>query len=183
LNAALVPELPFAGKAAIEHKDAASRLFFAPTHLRAGGSWTAQLAQEIAAASAFILLIGPAGIGKWQIPEYDEALDRWVNSCRTFPLIVVLLEGQTAPGLQFLRQLLACPRRSRQCSKRQSATDPISLKMANIRPLGRSEQSRLTLPAASFVTLTKKPACRIGGNPFPRPGRSTFRANQLSKDV
>jgi hypothetical protein len=92
-------------KAAIEHKDAASLLFFAPTHLRAGGSWTAQLAQEIAEATAFILLIGEAGIGNWQVPEYDEALDKWVNSGRTFPLIVLLLEGQTAPGLPFLRQL------------------------------------------------------------------------------
>ena len=45
------------------------------------------------------------GVGKWQVPEYDEALDRWVKSGRTFPLIVVLLEGQTAPGLPFLRQL------------------------------------------------------------------------------
>jgi formylglycine-generating enzyme required for sulfatase activity len=80
-------------------------VFFAPTHLRAGGSWSAQLAQEIAEANAFILLIGAAGIGKWQVPEYDEALDIWVNSDRKFPLIVVLLEGGTAPGLQFLRQL------------------------------------------------------------------------------
>src|ERR1700730_18158732 len=93
-------------KAAIERKDdSASRVFFAPTHLRAGGSWSAQLAQEIAEATAFILLIGEAGIGKWQVPEYDEVLDKWVKSERTFPLIVVLLEGQTAPGLQFLRQL------------------------------------------------------------------------------
>ena len=92
-------------KAAIERKDSTSRVFFAPTHLRAGGSWSAQLAQEIAEATAFILLIGPAGIGKWQVPEYDEALDKWVNSGRTFPLIVLLLEGQTAPGLPFLRQL------------------------------------------------------------------------------
>ena len=92
-------------KAAIEAKDPASRLFFAPTHLRAGGSWSAQLAQEIAEATAFILLIGPSGIGKWQVPEYDEALDKWVNSGRSFPLIVLLLEGQTAPGLPFLRQL------------------------------------------------------------------------------
>ena len=45
-------------KAAIERKDSASRVFFAPTHLRAGGSWSAQLAQEIAEATAFILLIG-----------------------------------------------------------------------------------------------------------------------------
>ena len=92
-------------KAAIERKDPASRLFFAPTHLRAGGSWSAQLAQEIADATSFILLIGPAGVGKWQVPEYDEALDKWVNSGRKFPLIVLLLEGQTAPGLPFLRQL------------------------------------------------------------------------------
>src|ERR1700688_2353069 len=92
-------------KVAIEHKDSASRVFFAPTNLRAGGSWSVQLAQEIADATAFILLIGQAGIGKWQVPEYDEALDKWVKSDRKFPLIVVLLEGQTAPGLPFLRQL------------------------------------------------------------------------------
>src|ERR1700688_4936274 len=92
-------------KSAIERKDTASRVFLAPTHLRAGGSWSAQLAQEIVKANAFILLIGAAGIGKWQVPEYDEALDKWVNSDRKFPLIVVLLEKQIAPGLQFLRQL------------------------------------------------------------------------------
>jgi hypothetical protein len=39
------------------------------------------------------------------VPEYDEALDRWVKSGRTFPLIVILLEGQKAPGLPFVRQL------------------------------------------------------------------------------
>ena len=92
-------------KAAIERRDSASRVFFASTNLRAGGSWSVQLAQEIADATAFILLIGQAGIGKWQVPEYDEALDKWVKSDRKFPLIVVLLEGQTAPGLPFLRQL------------------------------------------------------------------------------
>jgi formylglycine-generating enzyme required for sulfatase activity len=92
-------------KAAIQRKDAASRVFFAPTHLRAGGSWSAQLAQEIEDATAFILLIGEKGIGKWQVPEYDEALDRWVKSPAEFPLILVLLEGQNAPGLPFLRRL------------------------------------------------------------------------------
>jgi formylglycine-generating enzyme required for sulfatase activity len=92
-------------KAAIEYRDSASRVFFAPTNLRAGGAWTDQLAQELAEAEAFILLIGEGGVGKWQVPEYDEALDRWVKSERTFPLIVVLLEGQTAPGLPFLRQI------------------------------------------------------------------------------
>src|ERR1700689_5507174 len=92
-------------KAAIERRDSVSRVFFSPTNMRAGGAWSLQLAQEIADATAFILLIGPAGIGKWSVPEYDEALDRWVKSDRKFPLIVALLEGQTAPGLAFLRQL------------------------------------------------------------------------------
>jgi hypothetical protein len=91
-------------KAAIERKDAASRVFFAPTHMRAGGSWSAQLAQEIADATAFILLIGER-VGPWQVLEYDEALDKWAKSPSDFPLIVVLLEGQTAPGLPFLRRL------------------------------------------------------------------------------
>jgi hypothetical protein len=92
-------------KAAIERKDPTSSVFFAPSSLRAGGAWTAQLAEALAAADAFILLFGEAGVGKWQVPEYDEALDRWVKSGRTFLLIVVLIEGQTAPGLPFLRQL------------------------------------------------------------------------------
>jgi formylglycine-generating enzyme required for sulfatase activity len=73
--------------------------------LRAGGSWSAQLAEEIAEATAFILLVGEAGIGNWQVPEYDEALDKWVKSPTEFSIILVLLEGQTAPGLQFLRRL------------------------------------------------------------------------------
>jgi hypothetical protein len=92
-------------KAAIERKDPSSRVFFAPTHLRAGGSWSAQLAQEIAAATAFILLVGEKGLGDWQVLEYDEALDKWAKSPSDFPLVVVLLEGQTAPGLPFLRRL------------------------------------------------------------------------------
>src|SRR6202167_5401185 len=79
-------------KAAVERKDPGSRVFFAPTHLHAGGSWTMQLARELEEAPAVILLVGDAGIGKWQVPEYDEALDRWVTSDRKFPLIVVLLE-------------------------------------------------------------------------------------------
>jgi hypothetical protein len=36
--------------------------------------------------------------------EYYEALDRRVKS-PNFPLVVMLLEGKTAPGLPFLRQL------------------------------------------------------------------------------
>src|SRR5215831_6531560 len=95
-------------KVAIEKKDSTSRVFFAPTHMRAGRSWSRQLADEIAQADAFVLVIGERGIGDWQELEYDEALDKWTTSQKKspdFPLIVVLLEGQTAPGLQFLRRM------------------------------------------------------------------------------
>ncbi len=92
-------------KAAIERKDASAEVFFAPSHLRAGGSWSAQLAEKIEQATGFILLVGESGLGKWQVPEYDEALDKWVKSPAGFTLVLVLLEGQTAPGLPFLRRL------------------------------------------------------------------------------
>jgi hypothetical protein len=78
-------------KGAAERRDATSRVFFAPTYMRAGGSWSAQLAQEIADANAFILLIGKE-LGPWQVLEYDEALDKWAKAPSDFPLIVVLLE-------------------------------------------------------------------------------------------
>jgi hypothetical protein len=55
--------------------------------------------------NASILLIGKAGIGKWQVREYDEALDKWAKSPTEFPLVLLLLEGQIAPGLPFLRRL------------------------------------------------------------------------------
>jgi hypothetical protein len=91
-------------KAGIEAKDSGSHVFFAPTGLRMGGSWTSQLAQEIAQANAFILLIGEH-VGPWQVLEYDEALDKWANAPAAFPLVVVLLQGASAPGLPFLRRL------------------------------------------------------------------------------
>jgi hypothetical protein len=67
-------------KAAIERRDATSRVFFAPANLRAGGFWTVQLAQELAEATAFILLVGERGVGDSQLSEYAEALDRRVKS-------------------------------------------------------------------------------------------------------
>src|SRR6266446_10295114 len=91
-------------KAALERKDTDARVFFAPSSLRAGGFWSRTLAEEIARADAFILLVGARGVSNWQVLEYDEALDRRVKSS-DFPVILVLLEGQIAPGLPFLRQL------------------------------------------------------------------------------
>jgi formylglycine-generating enzyme required for sulfatase activity/cellulose biosynthesis protein BcsQ len=91
-------------KAAIERKHSGSRVFLARTHLRAGGPWGAQLAEQIAEANAFVLLVGERGIGDWQVCEYDEALDERAKY-PDFPIILVLLEGETAPGLPFLRQV------------------------------------------------------------------------------
>src|SRR5262249_62127777 len=84
-------------KAALERKDTGARVFFAPSSLRAGGFWSNVLAEEIAQADAFILLVGERGVGNWQVLEYDEALDRRVKS-PDFPVIFVLVEGRTAPG-------------------------------------------------------------------------------------
>src|SRR3954465_8320614 len=78
--------------------------FYAPASLRAGGYWLPTLADEINKADAFILLIGEKGLGPWQVPEYYEAFDRRVKQ-PGFPLVVLLLQGQPAPGLPFLRQL------------------------------------------------------------------------------
>jgi TIR domain len=91
-------------KAALERKDTDARVFFAPSSLRAGGFWSRTLAEEIAQADAFILLVGERGVGDWQVLEYDEAFDKRVKF-PDFPVILVLLEGQTAPGLPFLRRL------------------------------------------------------------------------------
>jgi formylglycine-generating enzyme required for sulfatase activity len=92
-------------KEAIERKDPASRVFFAPSNLRAGGAWTTQLSDQIGEADAFILLVGESGVGKWQTLEYYQALDRWRKAEPPFPLIVVLLERETAPRLPFVQQL------------------------------------------------------------------------------
>jgi TIR domain len=56
-------------KAAIERDDSGCRVFFAPASMRAGDSWTAQFAQELAGADVFVLLVGEAGVGSWQVPD------------------------------------------------------------------------------------------------------------------
>ena len=55
-------------------------MFFAPKNLRAGGYWQPVLAQEIANAMAFLLIVGEKGVGPWQVLEYYEALDKRVKS-------------------------------------------------------------------------------------------------------
>jgi formylglycine-generating enzyme required for sulfatase activity len=91
-------------EAALKRSDLEAKVFFAPSSLRAGGFWLPELAKGIAEATAFVLLVGDKGLGPWQVIEYYEALDRRVKQ-QDFPVIFVLLDGQPAPGLPFLRQL------------------------------------------------------------------------------
>jgi len=78
-------------------------VFFSPTSL-GSGFWAPKLAAEIGGADAFLLLIGPEGIGPWQEVEYFTGLDRHVNE-KTFALVPVMAAGAPAPGLAFLRAL------------------------------------------------------------------------------
>ena len=91
-------------ESALRRKDPEAKVFFAPKSLRVGGFWLPELAREIAEATAFVLLVGEKGIGPWQAMEYYEALDRRVKQ-HDFPVVLLLLDGQSAPGLPFLRQL------------------------------------------------------------------------------
>src|SRR5262249_48688814 len=59
----------------------AAEVFFSPASLGAG-FWVPRLADEIATADAFLLLIGPNGVGPWQEIEYFTAFDRRVKDKR-----------------------------------------------------------------------------------------------------
>src|SRR5665213_2398891 len=89
---------------ALKQKDAEAEIFFAPKTLRAGGYWLPALAEGIERSTVFILLVGEHKLGPWQVIEYYAALDKRVKAA-DFPVILVLLSDQAAPGLPFLRQL------------------------------------------------------------------------------
>jgi hypothetical protein len=91
-------------KAAIERKDEGAAVFFAPESLRAGRGWARPLAEAIAKADAFVLLVTERGVGPWQEIEYNAAFDRYVKS-RDLPVVLMLLEGHPARRLSFLEQL------------------------------------------------------------------------------
>jgi WD40 repeat protein len=78
-------------------------IFFSPVSLGAG-FWQPKLADGIAAADAFVLLIGPHRVGPWQEVEYFTAFNRHVTDKR-FGLVPVIAAGGQAPGLSFLRTL------------------------------------------------------------------------------
>ena len=79
--------------------------FAHPERLRAGGYWLPEACQGDRRGDRF----RSAGRREWdsaprQVIEYFEALDRRVKE-PNFPVVLVLLDGQPAPGLPFLRQL------------------------------------------------------------------------------
>ena len=90
-------------RAGLTRLEPSADVFFSPTSL-GSGFWAPKLASEIGEADAFLLLIGPNGIGPWQEVEYFTGFDRHVNDKR-FALVPVMAAGATAPGLAFLRSL------------------------------------------------------------------------------
>ena len=90
-------------RAGLSRLEPEAKIFFSPVSL-GSGLWVPKLADEIAAAEAFLLLIGPQGIGPWQKVEYFTAFDRHVSE-KAFALVPVIAAGAQAPGLSFLRSL------------------------------------------------------------------------------
>jgi hypothetical protein len=80
-----------------------AQVFFSPVSLGAG-FWLPKLAEGIAEAQSFLLLIGPNGIGPYQEVEYFRAFDRHLKD-KSFALVPAIVAGAAAPGLPFLRDL------------------------------------------------------------------------------
>jgi Novel STAND NTPase 1/WD domain, G-beta repeat/TIR domain len=91
-------------RAGLKRLEPQADIFFSPVSLGAG-FWVPRLAEEIHASDAFLLLVGPSGIGLWQDVEYNEAFDRHVHEKDRFPLVPVIAANAQAPGLPFLRRL------------------------------------------------------------------------------
>ena len=77
--------------------------FSRPSHL-GRDSGRPKLAESIRSADAFLLLLGPNGVGPWQEVEYHEAFARRVED-KSFALVPVIADRSTASGLPFLRRL------------------------------------------------------------------------------
>src|SRR5882672_7040176 len=98
-EAPLVPELQLARR----EPHAGARDGIATQGPR-GRYWLPSLADAVAESTAFVLLVGEKGLGPWQVIEYYAALDRRVKE-PDYPVVLLLLHEQAAPGLPFLRQL------------------------------------------------------------------------------
>jgi WD40 repeat protein len=90
-------------RAGVSRIEPTAQVFFSPVSLGAG-FWLPRLAEEIAEAQSFLLLIGPNGIGPWQEVEYFTAFDRHVKD-KSFAVVPAVVAGAEALGLPFLRTL------------------------------------------------------------------------------
>src|SRR5262245_28802260 len=70
-------------------------------YLVPGRSWPQALEEALRECGAVAVLLGPSGLGPWQLREKDLALDRQSHD-QAFPVIPVLLPGAEA-ALGFLK--------------------------------------------------------------------------------
>jgi WD40 repeat protein len=85
--------------AALSTRSPGLDLYFAPNQNTLGAYWLPRLGEELQASDAVLLVLGDK-VGPWQELEYYEAMRLSRGSGR--PLIVPLVIGKAAPGLQFL---------------------------------------------------------------------------------
>jgi len=85
--------------AALSARSPGLDLYFAPAQNTLGAYWLPRLGEELQASDAVLLVLGDK-VGPWQELEYYEAMRLSRRSRR--PLIVPVVIGKVAPGLQFL---------------------------------------------------------------------------------
>jgi len=85
--------------AALARRSPGLGLYFAPAQNTLGAYWLPRIGEELQASDAVLLVLGDK-VGPWQELEYYEALRQCRRSGR--PLIVPVIVGTVAPGLQFL---------------------------------------------------------------------------------
>ncbi len=78
-------------------------VFFSPDSIPHGAYWQPVLAEELAKADAFVLLVAGDKPGPWQMPEYHTANDRKVKQ-PDFPLIPIVA-GTASTAFPFLSQI------------------------------------------------------------------------------
>src|ERR1700722_12984352 len=83
---------------AIVRIEPASRVFLSSVSLGAG-FWLPKIDEELKAADALLLLIGPNGVGPWQSVEYSAAFDRHVArpDFAVVPVIAAAPHAQVLP--------------------------------------------------------------------------------------
>jgi hypothetical protein len=86
-------------RAALSTRAPGFDFYFAPAHNSAGAYWLPRLGEELQASDAVLLVLGEK-VGPWQELEYYEAMRLCRRGGR--PLIVPVIVGKVAPGLQFL---------------------------------------------------------------------------------